>query len=116
MTLINRNLLAALAALISTAWLGPIDVVRAGEAPSMTVRFSDLDLNRAADVRVLYGRITVAAEQVCGPELVTGSRLPQPAWRRCVAEAVNSAVAQLDRPALNAYHHSHTAADSDRKS
>ncbi|MGA8705493.1 MAG: UrcA family protein [Steroidobacteraceae bacterium] len=102
----------ALAALFIVAWQGAAlggsldgpDV----QTMSVSVRYADLDLSRPADVKVLYQRIGRAANAVCGERELTGSHLPLPSWRRCVADAVDHAVVQLDRPALSAYHREHT--------
>jgi len=69
---------------------------------------ADLDLNKPRDVQILYHRISLAAGVACGEREGPGSRLPPPSWQRCVAVAVESAVSQLDRPALSAYHRSRT--------
>jgi UrcA family protein len=118
MSYVTRIMLGALAALVSTVWLAAVVVLpaaaAAGELHALAVRFSDLNLDRAADVRILYHRINLAADQVCGEKTVTGSNLILPSWQRCVELAVNQAVVQLDRPALSAYHQQLTA-DSARK-
>lgn len=71
---------------------------------SLEVRYSDLDLDKAAGVASLYARLQNAAEQVCsigsGPQgLVLSS-----SERACVTAALEQAVANVDRPALTAYH------------
>jgi UrcA family protein len=76
----------------------------AAEVHSISVRYADLDLDRPADVARLYGRIRAAADNVCGPRVLTGSYVPQPHYQRCFADAVTQAVARVDRPALSAYH------------
>jgi UrcA family protein len=118
MTYITKIWLGAVAVLVSTLWLAAVVLVpaaaAAGELHSITVKFADLDLNRAADVKVLYRRINLAAEDACGEKELTGSHVVLPSWRRCVELAIDQAVVQLDRPALNAYHQQLTA-DSARK-
>jgi UrcA family protein len=74
------------------------------EQHSVTVRYQDLNLDRPVDVAKLYHRIALAADNLCGPRLLTGSRLPEAQYQRCFADAVAQAVARVDRPALNAYH------------
>jgi UrcA family protein len=106
MSVITRILLAAAAVLVSTLWLGLVGVAaNADEVHAITVHYADLDLNRGADVEILYHRITLAADSACGVKQLTGSNLVLPSWQRCVELAVNTAVVQLDRPALSAYHH-----------
>jgi UrcA family protein len=108
--------LGAAAALFLTAWQGVAvgTSVGAGTA-SIGVSYADLDLNRPTDVKILYRRINLAAEEVCGPRSTTGTNLPLPSWERCVAQAVDATVAKLDRPALSAYHREHSS-DAARKS
>jgi len=71
---------------------------------SLAVRYSDLSLDRPADVAQLYHRIGVAAERVCGPRELTGSHFEPPAYRSCFDAAVSNAVAAVASPALSAYY------------
>jgi len=71
---------------------------------SLTVRYSDLSLDRPADVAQLYHRIGVAAERVCGPRELTGSHFESPQYRACFDAAVSNAVAAVASPALSAYY------------
>jgi UrcA family protein len=87
----------------------------AGDVEQTTVRFGDLNIDRAADAAVLYRRIRYAAERVCGDPQMPGLSIISPSWRICVAQAVDRAVLAVDRPALTAYHRVH-AAPSDRGS
>ena len=86
-----------------------------GDVEQTTVRFGDLNIDRAADAAVLYRRIRHAAERVCGDPQMVGSRTISPIWRSCVAQSVERAVLAVDRPALTAYHRVH-AAPNDRGS
>jgi UrcA family protein len=76
----------------------------AAESHSLSVPYADLDLDRPADVARLYQRIRRAAEDVCGPRLLTGSHVPEASYQLCFADAVAQAVARVDRAALSAYH------------
>jgi UrcA family protein len=71
---------------------------------SVTVRYTDLNLERPADVARLYGRIRVAAQSICGARDLELSGWVDSNWQRCVDAAVAQAVARVDRPALSAYH------------
>jgi UrcA family protein len=106
---LTRILIGAVVALLICGAEGMLFAAgaSAAELESRAVRYSDLDLTRAADVARLYQRISAAAEQACGPRLLTGSRLPQPSYLRCFNDAVARAVARVDRPALSAYHQQH---------
>jgi len=108
MSRILRFVVAASAAVLLTAWQGAaLGDSLSGVTRSISVQYSDLDLNRPADVRILYQRITHAAGEACGPKVLTGSQLPLPGWEDCVAHAIDAAVSRLDRPALSAYHREH---------
>ena len=68
-------------------------------AASRVVRYADLNLNTAAGAKILYQRIRVAAEQVCGD---TGSRqLEQAATAKaCVDRAIVTSVRAVNRVQL----------------
>jgi UrcA family protein len=58
--------------------------------------WSDLDLATAAGKAELDRRIEAAAQQVCAPEAVTGSRImPRSASASCLADARNAITAQV---------------------
>jgi UrcA family protein len=78
-------------------------------APSLEVKIGDLDLDNPAGVTKLYKRLQIAAQKVCGPSDVTGTRLGLRDQKACVTAAVDGAVRQLNRPALTAFHESHAA-------
>jgi UrcA family protein len=68
-------------------------------APSVTIRFADLNLNTTAGARTLYQRISGAAHLVCGPD---GRGFDeQREWRGCYQQAVRNAVAQVHSPLLS---------------
>jgi len=83
-----------------------------GAVPARVVRFDDLNLEQARGVQILYRRIQVAAGAVCGEPVLPGTRFVSPLWKACVADAVQRAVAQVDRPALTAYHEARATAPS----
>ena len=69
-----------------------------------TVRFGDLNLHSVEGVATLYRRITSAAEDVCAPASIPGSRIVSPDYMDCVVRAVAEAVAKIDRAELSAYY------------
>jgi UrcA family protein len=111
-----KTLMAAAIVLASSSWLEVAHsaAVSPDQTQSITVKFADLDLNQSEDAGVLYHRIERAAELACGDRERTGSLFASRGWQNCVKLAIEHAVAQLDRPALNAYHRQY-AADSARK-
>ena len=98
----------AFCATVGQAWM--VNAARADTATQQTLRLSvsDLDLNKSADVATLYKRIKNAAEQACGADVVTGSRLPSQSERQCLSQAVDGAVQQINNPSLSAYHKQET--------
>jgi UrcA family protein len=73
---------------------------------TVTVRYSDLNLNSTAGVTSLYKRIQDAATEVCrpaeGPQSV--SRISWTAWNRCFYHAIADAVRTVHNDKLSAYH------------
>jgi UrcA family protein len=69
--------------------------------PSKRVSYADLDISKPAGAKVLYGRIQSAAKQVCAfsgyKDLGAMQRV-----NGCVDRAINTAVKQVDSPALSA--------------
>jgi hypothetical protein len=61
---------------------------------SVTVRFTDLNLDRPHDV----------AQSICGEPDPVFADWANPVRQHCVSDAIARAVAQVDRPALSAYH------------
>jgi UrcA family protein len=76
------------------------------EAPSITVRYHDLNLSSPEGVAALYRRIHTAAVDVCkqaeGPQLV--NRIFWNEWNDCVAYAVANAVQAVHNEKLSAYY------------
>lgn len=91
-----------------------VAVSHAAEAPSaQAIRISDLDLAKTEDVAKLYRRIHSAAEAVCSSGAITGTRLPAKAQPRCLNEAVDGAIARINKAALWAYHRQETASSKE---
>jgi UrcA family protein len=73
--------------------------VKAEDAPSKTVRFSDLDITKSDGAKVLYSRIRAAARNVC--ELSTGTDpILRGAIKGCIEKAVDKAVKDVNAPML----------------
>jgi UrcA family protein len=71
-----------------------------GELVTKTVRFGDLDLSTAVGAQALYGRITVAARDVCRGSASYRS------MHACRAAAVENAVRGVASPLLSSVHRS----------
>jgi UrcA family protein len=79
----------------------------AAEPMQVNISYADLNIESAAGVRSLHGRLKSAARHVCAP-LDDGRNSPANfAFVRCYQAALDSAVAQIDRPVLTAMHNSH---------
>jgi UrcA family protein len=80
---------------------------RDGESLTKIVSYADLNLNAAAGARTLYGRLRMAATQVCAP--FRGDTLKDKTrWRACFDPALARSVAEIDAPMLTAIHLSRT--------
>jgi UrcA family protein len=81
-------------------------VARGDEAPSVTVRYHDLNLDSQKGVADLYERIHAAAVVVCksaeGPQLV--NRVFWSEWNACINHAVANAVHTVHNEKLSSYH------------
>jgi UrcA family protein len=73
------------------------------ETRSIKVRYDDLDLAKEAGIQRLYQRLRLAARQVCGSP---DTRRPADVrdWRRCVDQALGTAVTELGNARLTAVH------------
>jgi UrcA family protein len=72
---------------------------RAAEIPQVHVRYADLNVSSPAGAAVLYQRIRVAANQVCGtPDQRDLSRLEQA--KACTDKAIANAVAAVGNDML----------------
>jgi UrcA family protein len=75
--------------------------------PARTVSYADLDLTKPSGAQALYRRISVAAQQVC---TIAGYRDLQEKVneQRCVAQAIDAAVRDVQSAALNEQHDKHS--------
>jgi UrcA family protein len=76
-----------------------------GEPLTKVVSFADLKLNSDPGVQTLYGRLRMAATQVCAPFM--GRSLREGTnWRECFNSSLARSVAQIDEPMLTAHYRS----------
>jgi UrcA family protein len=103
LTVLSRSLMVAgaLAALGVTATASAAP--QSDAAPSITVRYNDLNLATQSGIDALYARISVAARQVCP---VADYRVLNSvsASDQCRAEAVAHAVQKVNNPKLAVLH------------
>jgi UrcA family protein len=98
----KRNALTGLAVLAGLASGGAFAQEPSNaNAPSVTIRYSDLNLAKPGAVQVLYRRVESAAKEVCNHgESRELSRMA--AAERCIDQAMGEAIAKIDVPQLNA--------------
>jgi UrcA family protein len=103
-TLLNRISCGALSAACTLAIAVGLasGVTTASAADDIKVSYADLQLQRPADVKILYQRLARAAESVCA-EVPTQELARHEAYRRCYQSALDSAVQQVRSPELLAY-------------
>jgi UrcA family protein len=90
--------LAALAVTTASFATAPSD-----EAPSVTVRYDDLNLATTAGANTLYHRISNAARSVCRDEYTRDLSVIA-AMERCRANAIAQAVHEVNNPQLALVH------------
>jgi UrcA family protein len=90
---LHGSLLAALTACMAVGLTSVARSATPDAAPSVRVPYGDLDLTSEQGVNTLHARVTAAARQVCGSDVV-GIRNLQAyaAARSCEAQAIESAV------------------------
>mgnify|MGYP002781254779 FL=1 len=93
-----------LATLLAPLVLAAPAAACASAPPTVRVDATGLDLRTQEGVSVLYGRIRLAARDVCrSHRAATGTRVPA-AFARCVRDAVDGAVYSWRLPMLAALH------------
>lgn len=66
------------------------------------VSYEDLDLSTHAGANTLMGRINAAARRVCSPDVTYPDQLADVSDHdRCISQAVDRAVADVDAPSLS---------------
>lgn len=95
------SLTVGLAVMTGTAYSAQPDA--GAPAPSVTVRYGDLDLTRDEGVKTLYLRLRAAAREVCSDD---GTReiARRVAARHCYEDALDRAVAGVRNKHLAALH------------
>ena len=96
-----RRLVAALVFGITFFAVSTQSNAGAEDAPTMKVRFGDLNLSNSAGAEQLYVRIRIAALDLCRPRdtEALGNKV---IWDHCRDDAIARAVARVNSPTLNA--------------
>jgi len=102
---LNRVRLAVISAAIAIlGCAGTGAPARADEPIRIDVSYADLNIKSAAGQRALYGRLKSAAQRACAP-LDDGRHSPTSfRFQGCCQTALDSAVANINQPALTAMH------------
>ena len=106
----NSARLGRIAVLVGSLLAGSLavaPVVSAQEAPSIVVKYSDLDLSTSDGATKLYQRINAAASMVC-PYQNARELTFKAIGASCRAEAVERAVRSIHNTELAAIHDEHT--------
>lgn len=78
-----------------------------GEPLTKVVSYADLNMKGEAAAPTLYGRLRLAATQVCAP--FSGTTLAAKAkWHECFDQALARSVADVNEPVLTAYYQNRT--------
>jgi UrcA family protein len=101
MTTVASKLVLAVAGLAAavTGFAATADA----DAPSVAVRYDDLNLSTTAGVNKLYQRISAAARQVC-PDVYSRDPHVALAGQHCLSTAVAKAVSEVNSPSLAMLH------------
>ena len=73
------------------------------EPRSVLVHFEDLDPNSTRGAELLYNRIKVAAETVCGDLTPLRSLALSARYASCVRSALGDAITKINRPLVTEY-------------
>jgi UrcA family protein len=105
MNAITRNTKNFTMAAVAAVCFAAVTIAHAGEA-ARTVRYSDLNLNTRAGAAVLYKRIRVAAEDVCG-DVHSWQPVVAKATKACVDRAIFTGVRSVNAPMLTSEYDAH---------
>ena len=102
-TSIRQIMIAAAIATVGLTAARTSAAADAAEPLRMSVSYADLNIGTPSGAHQLYSRLESAAERVCAP--LDGRTGPM-TWRfqACYRNALDSAVAKINQPALTAMH------------
>lgn len=110
---LQSRMFATMIAVLATA--GTASMAQAGDTAEpyprhgdVVVQYADLDLNSAAGNKVLYARLSAAAERACGNDASARDLKRKAHYRACYDKALNGAVDKIGTRELQALHASKT--------
>ena len=101
-SIFNTRLMSLAIAAATLAGAAPVAAQSSGDTVSVSVRYGDLDISKAAGADVMLRRIDKAAVQICGgkpDQRLLGERV---AFEKCRASTVDRSVAALNAPMVTA--------------
>jgi UrcA family protein len=101
-TTLRAKLYIAIGVAVGTAAISALTIVAGADdltAPTITVKFDDLNIATRAGAKALYRRIQAAAVEVC-PEWDNSDLHMVAIQRACVDHAIDNAVRKVDSTAL----------------
>ena len=101
--LVTMIAFAATAGFATTAQAGDPDQA-SPHYDSVVVKYSDLDLKSIAGNKVLYARLSAAAERACGKDPHSRDLQRRMQYRSCYDSALNRAVDKIGSRELQALH------------
>jgi UrcA family protein len=101
--LVSMIAFAATAGIATTAQAGDQDLA-SPHYDSVVVKYSDLDLNSVAGNKVLYARLSAAAERACGKDPHSRDLQRRMEYRACYDSALDRAVDKIGSRELQALH------------
>lgn len=97
-----RAVCFAAVCILGTLTSAPAAQASSPTAPSVAVRFSDLDLTDAHDANLMLRRVKRAADLVCGAEIALQYRAGLRSFKACRRSTIAGTVVRLDAPVLSA--------------
>ena len=111
MILMTRKLISVAIIGVFCSGIAALPAVADGNgAPAVLVKWADLNVSHIEGATKLYGRIRIAAEQVCSAFDEQGlNSLSQK--KHCVDEAISNAVTKIGNPLLSTLYREKTGKD-----
>ncbi|MGH9523321.1 MAG: UrcA family protein [Terriglobales bacterium] len=97
----SRLIAAVIFSALASSFAAVCGAANSPEAPSVIVKFGDLNISNPEGAAALYSRIRDAARGLCSP-LDRGDLASKMDEDICVNQAIEDAVTRVDQPALSA--------------
>jgi UrcA family protein len=104
--IVRRVFVSAMVGALAVGSTAPSFAADSVAVPSITVKFGDLNVASPEGASALYGRIRMAAKEVCSP-LSARDLASQARMGACVHKAIADAVTKVNQPALFLVYNQH---------